>query len=273
MNMRTRDQMVKGLASCALRILYLGIFVFFLLGLGQARAGILVVDDFEDPASSEKLWDQSSDGILNIVTDPAKAHSGSRVNELVYTPGWNGPGFMNRFFSPVPEVYIRWYEKYSPGWIWSQVATKGIFLLTNSGNTNLGVVTGVRPAPSYIADVNSFDGLKTGFQGPYDQWICFEVRWHAHTGVFQMWINDVQRINANVGTIPTQFGINTFTVSGYYNDAQGRSCTGQVPCGVPQLQTRWIDDVAVSTARIGCTPETADKTPPSAPKGVQITTP
>jgi len=268
MNMRTRDQMVKGLASCALRILYLGIFVFFLLGLGQARAGILVVDDFEDPASSEKLWDQSSDGILNIVTDPAKAHSGSRVNELVYTPGWNGPGFMNRFFSPVPEVYVRWYEKYSDNWVWSRVATKGIFVLTE--NPSWGVVTGTNFSESnYAGHVNLEPfPFKSGVNIQNGQWYCLELRW-TQQGVFQMWIDGVLRIDrSNLGTAPG--GARHLTVSGYYNDAEGRSCNGQVPCGVPQLQTRWIDDVAVSTQRIGCLPDTGDKTAPDVPKGLRL---
>jgi len=218
---------------------------------------VLFSEGFEDPAVSETAWDQSSDPILNVVTDPAKAHSGSRVNELVYTPGWNGPGFMVHYFDPVPEVYVRWYEKYSPGWIWSQVATKGIFVQTNIPNpegVNYGIVTGVRPSPNYIADVNSFYGLQTGYQGPYDQWTCFELRWHAHTGAFQFWINDGLRIDTNVGVIPygTQYGVRSVTLSGYYNDSEGRSCTGEIPCGVPQLQYRWVDDIVVSTERIGC---------------------
>jgi hypothetical protein len=260
--MRARDRILKGLASRALRILYLGIFMSLLFGLGQARAEVLVYDDFQDAARSKKLWDQSSNTILNVVNG---------MNEMVYAPGWNGPGFMAAYMAPQPEVYVRWREKYSDNWVWSPVATKGIFVLTS--DPNYGIVTGVAGGDGiYKADVNATGvNLRSGVHIDNDRWYCFEVHWRKD-GLFEMWIDDAQRISKKLDASPLD--ITSVFVSAYYNDAEGRSCTGQVPCGVPQRQIRWIDDLVVSTQRIGCLlPDTGDKAPPSAPKGVRITTP
>ena len=223
----------------------------------------LFTEGFEDTAFSETAWDQSSDPILNIVTDPAKAHSGSRVNELVYTPGWNGPGFMTKYFSPLSDVYVRWYERYSPGWIWSTVATKGIFLLPS--DPSWGVATGTKfSSGDYKAHVNlEPEPFSSGVVIQPGQWYCFELRW-TQSGICQLWIDDVLRIDrSGLGVSPG--GVTQFTVSGYYNSSEGQpaSCTGQVPCGVPQLQYRWIDDIVVSTERIGCGASPPPPPPPT----------
>lgn len=255
-------------------VLHLVIAVLSLLCVGQAIAGMLLSDDFEDPAKSQALWDTSNSSVLRVIKDPAKAHSGSGVLELQYQAGTTGPGYFGANFTPVPEVYVRWYEKYSANWIWSGNGQKLIKIQTGS-NANLMFFTQwggsdprVHPEQSLI-DVVLTQNIGSTVSFERDRWYCIEVYAKQDTGrgdgVVRIWISDELKLDSSGLQLSTQFIPYDFLlVSAYYNEG------GSTPSGVPSYQVRWLDDMAASTTRIGCDPVTGDKTPPSAPQGLRL---
>jgi hypothetical protein len=257
-----------------LLLLSVTIAVSSLLVLSDARAEILVIDDFENPARSRGLWEASNTSVLRVVTDPAKAHSGSGVLEFEYHAGTTGPGYLGASFGPVPEVYVRWYEKYEAGWTWSGNGQKLIKIQTASkANWMLHTQWGGSDPHAFpegaILDKEIHQNVGGKLSLGTNRWYCIEVRAKQDTGgsngLLQMWIDGVLKLDISGLQLATQlFPYNYLLLSAYYNEGES------TPNGVPHLQYRWIDDVAASTTRIGCLPSTGDKNPPSAPSGLRL---
>jgi hypothetical protein len=255
-----------------LLLLSVTIAVSSLLVLSDARAEILVVDDFENPARSRGLWDGSNDSVERFITDSTKAHSGSGVLELKYDPGTNGPGYMAAYFPhSVGEVYVRWYEKFSTNWVWSGIATKMLFIQpTNATHPAFllqpmwgGGTLRFLIIHSAVVDPTIYE---TGASLPNDRWHCIEIRFRPSQGLVQVWLDDSPVLDRQ--NEPWAYASpepHSVLISAYYNAGD------TTPKGVPHLQYRWIDDVAASTTRIGCLPSTGDKNPPSAPSGLRLT--
>ena len=94
---------------------------------------------------------------------------------------------------------------------------------------------------SAVGKTPIFDAAHTG------QWHCVEAHVRLNSagktdGLFEMWIDgaaEAQRTGLNfVGSAP--YGINAVYFENYWN------------AGSVQDQARWIDNIVVSTARIGC---------------------
>ena len=245
-----------------------------IIGLSYASAQVLLADDFENLSKSLATWDVSNPTVLNVLIDSAKAQSGSGVLELVYQPNTTGPGyFAPKAWTPRPEVYIRWYEKYSPGWIWSGNGQKLVFINRGMGNIQPGLILDVlwgNDQPAVVYQMPGVDlpnlyqnvGTPKGIGG--GQWHCLE--WYVkggNPGATKVWIDG--ELKLDYSNLPFTFNaIDAVWPSAYYNEG------GATPTGVPNLQYRWMDDLVVSTTRIGCLPDTGDKTPPAAPSGLRV---
>jgi hypothetical protein len=272
--------MFKRLVPFHLLILFLAIGVLSLLGLSQANAEILLTDDFEDATRSNTIWTFKNPSAFGVVLDQSKSHSGKGVLELRYEPGTNGPGFeVGSLPRTAQEVYVRWYDKYSANWKWSGIGQKILFIQPPEGTPYFYVGTewgsGV---PEVIIKGEAYDpgDIEQNIGSPVamenGRWYCLEIyaRQDLGTGdgAVKMWIDGELKLDrSKLHFTDLNRPLREVVLTAYYNSG------GDTPTGVPQLQYRWIDDVAASTERIGCLPDTGDKTPPAAPKGLRITNP
>jgi hypothetical protein len=242
-----------------------------IVGVQRASAGVLFEDDFEHstttPIGYIGAWDGPPNPAVMYLTE-ATSHSGRRSVELRYAPGTAGASFMYAHFPGQDRVYHRWYQKWSPGFIWEPSATKMAILRPERGypefypevlwaNGQLSVQAQVIAEAGW--DAKNFyqnQGLPTIFQP--ERWYCVEVFVKLNTpgaadGELAAWIDDELKL-AYIGRefrganpddpAPSTAQIQAMAVSGYYG--------GLTP--VPQLQFAWQDDHVVSTERIGCKP-------------------
>ena len=61
------------------------------------------------------------------------SHSGRRSVELKYNPGSHGAGYMLQYFPGQDHVYHRWYQRWSPGFLWEPSGTGLVTLRPVSG--------------------------------------------------------------------------------------------------------------------------------------------
>lgn len=248
-----------------LRIVSIAVFLLSLTTISQAE--ILFSDDFEN-GGGKWSYSRPGSGDFTIITDPAKAYKGSSVLQLTYLPGTTGPGFSDATWSrSVSQVYQRWYQKWSSGWIWSGVATKMV-KLRPAGGAAPDLFVGVMWGSGYMAlQVEGVSGnleqRTQRFNG--GQWYCIEVFADLANNRILAWIDDQEVFNLNQSWGSTT-SLGSTLISGYYNEG------GSTPNGVPQKQYTWHDEYVVSTQRIGCLPDVGDKTPPKTPTGVRIET-
>ena len=182
------------------------------------------------------------------------------------------------------ELYIRWYEYWSPGWVWASTAQKIAILNpapeTGGPNFYVNVMWGngqLVVAMQYMADsnyegVNFYQNRGTALTFQSGMWYCIEAQAKLNTpgradGLFRVWIDDELKLEyvnrALRGPTPTSPSRSTaqwtfLDVASHY---------GESP---PQTQFRWHDDLVISTQRIGCIPGVSDTTPPGSPTGVRI---
>src|SRR2546425_4782949 len=107
-----------------------------IVGLDRAHAGPLFEDDFEravtTPIGYIGVWDGPPNPAAMYLTDTT-SHSGGRSVELKYVPGSIGARFMYRHFPGQDQVYYRWYQKWSPGFVWEPSSTKMVTLRPEGG--------------------------------------------------------------------------------------------------------------------------------------------
>jgi hypothetical protein len=242
-----------------------------LVGAGFAMGGILIEDDFEQSETTPDgyigEWDGPPNPAVMYLTD-ATSHSGGRSVELKYEPNSAGASFMYRHFPGQDVVYHRWYQKWSPGFIWEPSATKMVILRPHGGypefypevmwgNGQLAIQAQVIAEAGWDArNFNQNQGVPVVFQP--GRWYCIEVYVKLNTpgaadGELAAWIDGDLKIaytgrefrGANpTDPAPSTAKIEAAGVSGHYG--------GLSP--VPQLQFSWQDDHVVSTERIGCRP-------------------
>jgi len=172
------------------------------------------------------------------------------------------------------EVYYRQLLRFEEGWTgaahklsratilaksdWSQAM---IAHLWNNGSDDLllmdpvNCVSGDQVRCSRYNDFSSFDwlGINRGFSPIHDtsfanRWLCIEARVRLNdpgqsNGVQQFWIDGVLEASGTnydfVGSY-TELGINTIFFENFWNG------------GPPRDQSRYFDNIVVSTQRIGC---------------------
>jgi hypothetical protein len=241
------------------------------VGVECVNAQVLFEDDFEratpTPDGYIGQWDGPPNSAVMYLTD-GTSHSGGRAVELKYEPGSIGASFMYRHFVGQDTVYHRWYQKWSPGFVWEPSSTKMTILRPYAGypqfypevlwaNGQLAIQAQVIAEANW--DSKNFyqnHGLPVVFLP--ERWYCLEAYVKLNTpgaadGELAAWIDGELKLaytgrefrGANpTDPAPSTANIESVAVSGHYG--------GLTP--VPRLQFSWQDDHVVSTERIGCRP-------------------
>jgi hypothetical protein len=242
---------------------------------GGTRAGAQTIfeDDFEQDTVVNGLigsWDGPHDPTTMYMTDQV-AHSGRRSLEMKYVPGSHGSSFMYKLFLDQglifgrDQVHVRWYQRWSPGFIWEPSSTKMVILRPLGGypqfypevlwaNGQLAIQAQVtREANWDSEDFYQNRGNPVVFGS--DRWYCIEVLVKLNTpgaadGELAAWIDGELKLQYTGrefrGSLPTDPAPSTAQIqavgaSGYYGGLTE----------VPQLQFSWQDDFVISTQRIG----------------------
>lgn len=220
-------------------------------------------------------------------------HAGTKSLKMIYEKGGTdfGPGSIKKFFSKHDELYVRWYEYYSTGWLFPSTSQK-IIILTPTGegtaggpgpNLYVGFPAGTAwPAISvqYMADMefqttNFYQNQGAPTAMTPGRWVCFELQAKMNTpgqadGLFRLWVDDalvLAYLNRQLrGAKPTDPAPSDAKWG--YLDVAGQY--GESP---RQTQFRWFDDLVISTQRVGCSPGVTDRTAPGPPSGVRVTNP
>lgn len=184
------------------------------------------------------------------------------------------------------EIYWRFYTRTAPGWVgnprkltratvfsasnWAQAAIGHLWEGDGSGlSLGLDPATGVVGSQVVTTKYNDFDNLRwlgkkngaTQIYSPANvgRWFCIEVHMKLNTpqesnGTFSFWVDEkleAQMSNLNWRGGYTAYGINAVMLENYVNE------------GFSQAQVRYIDNLVVSTSRIGCQgPSAAIPEPP-----------
>ena len=148
----------------------------------------IVSDDFESAVTngdgSIGGWDgpaRPSD--MYVGTDAAR--SGSRSLEMKYAPGSSGAGYMYRLFLPQDQVYVRWFQRWSPGFAWAASGTGLVGVKPYSGYPAFyPFVSGTEGRFAIQAQVladwqwgseNFFQNVGDPVAFEPDRWYCVEI--------------------------------------------------------------------------------------------------
>jgi hypothetical protein len=252
---------------------------------------VIFCDDFESGNFSQ--WqDGYKPDRHTITSDPTNVFQGTKALQVHYPQGFDG-GWLARWFMPgYDDVYVRLYVKWESNWRntasggdktvglygnridnhWSGFGKAGI--KPTGTDFFLGMVTSLswhtRSNPgemifySYYPDMEKApDGMYWGsffFQNAPrtgmkpGQWYCLEYELRVNTpgmrdGSQKMWIDGQLKgeVNNMRWRDTTDLRINAVQLS--------------FSGGGPKTQHKWIDNVVVSTQKIGCVAD-SDATPP-----------
>jgi cellulose synthase/poly-beta-1,6-N-acetylglucosamine synthase-like glycosyltransferase len=236
---------------------------------GGARADVQAIfqDDFEQDTVLNGIigaWDGPHDPSTMYLTDQM-AHSGRRSLEMKYIPGSHGASFMYKLMLPQDQIYVRWYQRWSTGFVWEPSATKMVILRPIGGypqfypevmwaTGQLAIQAQVTREASWDSE-NFYQNRGDPVVFGSDRWYCVEVFVKLNTpgaadGELAAWIDGELKLQYTGrefrGALPTDPAPSTATIqavgaTGYYG--------GVTP--VPQLQFSWQDDFVVSTQPIG----------------------
>ncbi|HMD36742.1 MAG TPA: hypothetical protein VKH42_17330, partial [Vicinamibacterales bacterium] len=226
-------------------------------------------DDLEDDATDDDGgitgWDGPARPSVMHIGD-AEPHSGARSLQLDYQPGTSGAGYMYRHFLSEDQVYLRWYQKWSSGFLFEPSGTGMTAIRSSSGYPQffpftVGTDGTFAIQAQVVAEQNFGSENFFGNRGEPvtftpDRWYCIEVFVKLNTpgaadGELSAWVDGEQKLSyagrqflgaAADDPAPSTAAINALLVTGQYG--------GLTP--VPQLQHIWQDDYVGSTQRIGC---------------------
>jgi hypothetical protein len=261
--MRTREKVVGRVAALLAAI--------FVAAAPGARADVLVQDDFEQsaimPGGYIGAWDGPPNPAVMYLTD-STSNSGGRSVELKYAPDSFGASFMYAHFPGQDRVYHRWYQKWSPGFVWEPSSTKMTILRPYAGypqfypevlwaNGELAIQAQVIAEANWDAR-NFYQNQGTPVVFQPGRWYCVEVMVKLNTpgladGELAAWIDGELKLTytgrefrgaSPTDPAPSTAQIQSVAVSGHYG--------GLTP--VPQLQYSWHDDHVVATEPIGVRP-------------------
>jgi hypothetical protein len=247
-------------------------------GLQTAGRDLIWFDDFD---GAEKPYSESSGGL-----DEQKGFGGAgRSMICLYRKGERGIGDRKVFFGDSPtgvvarkgekfeDLYWRVYVKHQAGWTgggeaklsritsivsprWDQAMIGHVW---SSGETlTLDPATGVRDGRVVTTRYNDFANLRWLGNRPAARlpmssrnesgwWTCVEARVKLNTpgrsdGLMQLWVDgrlEAERTQLDWRGTYTTHGLNAVFLESYWNE------------GSPVTQTRWLDNFAISTRRIG----------------------
>jgi cellulose synthase/poly-beta-1,6-N-acetylglucosamine synthase-like glycosyltransferase len=238
-----------------------------LVGGARADAQVIFQDDFEQDTIVNDiigLWDGPHDPSTMYMTDQM-SHSGRRSLELKYVPGSFGASFMYHEFPGQDQIHVRWYQRWSPGFVWEPSATKMVILRPIGGypefypevlwaDGQLAIQAQVTKEANWDSeDFYQNQGDPVVFGG--DRWYCVEVFVKLNTpgeadGEIAAWIDGELKMQYSGrefrGSLPTDPApsiaqIQAVGATGYYGGVTE----------VPQLEFSWQDDFVVSTQPIG----------------------
>jgi hypothetical protein len=236
-----------------------------------ARADVLFQDDFESsvttPGGYIGAWDGPPVAAVMYLTE-GTSNSGNRAVELRYEPDSHGASFMYAHFPGQDRVYHRWYQKWSPGFVWEPSSTKMTILRPYAGypqfypevlwaNGELAIQAQVIAEAGWDAR-NFYQNQGTPLVFQPGRWYCVEVYVKLNTpgvadGELAAWIDGELKLSytgrefrgaSPLDPAPSTAQIQSVAVSGHY----GGLTT------VPQLQYSWHDDHVVATEPIGTRP-------------------
>jgi hypothetical protein len=240
------------------------------------HASVLASGSFEN-GYSQFASNYGGSEIVADSTAPNGTHS-LRFNFPAGFTAGNAPDIVTlvpEFFADQEEVYIQYYVKYSSNWIDNPGTNKMVYIWFGDikNKPNLPVmghsqwdtsgVWAVLQAGGTISEQvwHSYDYSKFNFT--YGVWhkIVLRVKMNTggnHNGVFQMWVDDVLRINGSNGYFRNSgdsYGITSFQMTPVYGG-------GGSP--VPVTQYMWFDDVIIQTTPFGASStQLGQPTPPS----------
>lgn len=191
-----------------------------------------------------------------------------------------GDGFMDSVsFGGKPHVYTRWYEQWA-NWTTSGVAAKNLEL-----NTTASVATNVFLAHQmhgndqnlgvqYSSGVVVQDPQTTNVtlipQDVGANWVCLEVETQlgaSSNGITRMWINgDLKISRTNETNVSGAGDVYSLRIATNWN-CTTVNCAGNHGSGMH----RYLTNILMSTAPIGCLTSTPDTTVPSTPTNLAAT--
>jgi len=235
-----------------------------------ATAGTELCDDFESGMLDPKTWKINLGGPGPAVTvDTMHAHSGKYAVHAKVTPGQQSTAQITEavtFPAAQDAFYTRIWAYFSPDVAWP--ATPPDFhtgFIIAGGNNDLGHVelaVGANLSPSSAAGPMHYLGYSIYRGPPYVEfgprsqtkvtttaWTCIELLESGQGGVSavrRIWVdgtelpeqNDTFGVSSPMGQKPPQFNIVSIGIWEYHP--------------TPSLSDMWIDDVRVSSQRIGC---------------------
>jgi hypothetical protein len=269
-----------------------------------ATPGIIFCEDWEGTSPLPGQWtDGYNGGLQSVTTTAANVYQGARALETLWPGGSAGAGWLSRWFktngqptTPVTgydHVYARLYFKLQSNFTCAPNCPKVMVLYGNrtdnpwSGSGQAGICpngtdyfyAGVATSQVGPRDYILYDyypempctqpvGQNFGqyiyfspvAQAPLDTWTCLETEVLLNTpgardGLHRAWLNGVLAVEkANMRwRDSTILNLNSFQLSF---------------SGNPSADTRmWIDNVVVSTQRIGCV---SAGIPPDPPTGLTV---
>lgn len=219
------------------------------------------------------------------------SHSGKKAIKITFTSNENHGGGEVKL-SGYDRIFTRQYDYYERNFDFAY-GMKIHRIRSFNGNLNdfdiVSVAWGTPTSGSTnMSGVNDMGNISINANGgPVDwgsawggesfqreKWYCVETEVKLNdpgsaNGEVRIWIDGnllVQRTNVNIrGGLSKS--INRILFGGWYSNG-AKGLNPQPDPAVPSI--RYIDDVVISTERVGCLPDVPDKTPPGSPTGVRF---
>lgn len=250
----------------------------------------LFCDDFESGTLDE--WEDVNG--ISVAENEDQAHDGQYSAELRYRKGSTGAGWMWRKrlrpdSAATDAQYIRWWQKWQPGFAWASSDDQKLFMLdalepqhgwgqtaswkiyvhlVGDARKNQGVSENELFLDGFMWDGTSqWSGQWQGLQQNRKiiryrtgAWECTEIELVHNlpgdkNGSLRVWINE------QLAAEHEELKFRDEVVS--WNAIQLNAYYGNGGNGVPIDQASWVDQVVVSTERIGCTTMHQSLSPPS----------
>lgn len=239
----------------------------------------LFCDDFES-GNLSKWIDVTG---ITVASGTGKKHNGTYGAQLFYPQGSDGAGWMwKKSLRPdngsSDTQYVRWWQRWEPGFEWNngsggdqklfmlqalepqsgwgQTASWKIYVhLVGQEQSSQGVLPNELYMDRFIWSGGSqWDGQwmgmkqnQTVYRYETDKWECTEIEVKHNTpgssnGRVRVWLNDILAMDRNnIKLRDEAVSWNALQLNAWYGDP-----------GVPKNQYSWVDQVVVSTERIGC---------------------
>jgi hypothetical protein len=253
-------------------------------------------DSYQTNAEMVDVWDSYCPYYTPVMQlENLFSHSSSKaVTSTLNNPtnDDNGSCYMNRFYKPATEVYYRWYQYFDKNWVGNSVTGSKLMYHKVTGGTGPLIVWHIiygdngTPGDQIMASIYSNGIVPCGSDYPNtedsncfiypnmnesmshlktEHWYCIETRAKFGSGKkdgeIDIWIDGTQVLRRN----DVWLNLPGDTAQGWgeitYYAQMGKG-------------TRYLDDVAVSTTKIGCgsMPPAPPPSPtkPAAPKNLRV---